>query len=319
MKNLLLVVIMLLPLTIKASDLNEEFQSNFSSMDLSAEAPKLNKYKIIILRGIFNNYFSNLSNGLAQLGLPIQKNKYAPFTREIDFLNSLGIESTIPSIETENTPEKNGIDLVEVIKASKKPVIIISHSKGGIDALYGLTAHPEIWPKVAGWINLQCPVYGTELADLFLENPLTELPLRGVLLGLMGGKWPAIQTLTVKNMSAFHKKNGEMVKKLVQNVPILSVASIFNVKSPLEELLQPIEEKSPFAILNRALFNISGKPNDGFTAVSRACLAGTPCLVLNQVDHGTLVVDLEPFYTFDKSTRIKIYFSLLEMLESRIR
>jgi hypothetical protein len=82
--------------------------------------------------------------------------------------------------------------------------------------------------------------------------------------------------------------------------------------------LNPLEKKSAFAILNSTLANIGGYPNDGFTSVSRACLRGTPCLILNNIDHGSLVADLEPFFTLNKSTRIKIILTFLKMLEARI-
>jgi len=295
-------------------DLKKEFQKNLSSLNVAVEAANLKKYKIIVLRGIFNNYVNNLNDFLYRLGAPFEEKKYATWTREIELLNKAGIDAEIGPFKTEERPEENGEILFKVISASKKPVIIISHSKGGIDTLYGLIAHPEIWPKVGGWISIQTPIYGTELADLFLENSITEIPLRLLLEGIMGGDWPAIETLTVANMSDFHKKNQEKVKRLIKEVPILSVATYFEVKSPLEDLLIPLSEKSAFAILNNSLSNIGGIPNDGFTSVSAACLKGTPCLVLDNVDHGSLVADLEPFYTFNKTTRTKYILSFLKML-----
>ncbi len=314
------VIILLILGSVKsifAADLNQEFQKNLASLNPQVEALNFKKYKVIVLRGLFNNYISNLNDFLVQLGAPFEEKKYATWTREVDFLRKVGIEAVFGPCQTEGRPQENGEALFKVINASEKPVIIISHSKGGVDALYGLTAHPEIWPKVGGWISIQTPIYGTELADLFLRNPITEISLRILLEGVMGGDWSAIETLTTTNMKAFHKRNRERINNLVKNVPILSVASYFEVKSPLEELLIPLSMKSAFAILNTALSNLGEIPNDGFTSVAAACLKGTPCLVLNRVDHGSLVADLEPFFTFNKTERTRIILSLLKMVKGR--
>ena len=321
MKNLIILGTLIFTLSrpCLAEDLFGEFQSNFSTTNLVQEVPNLKNYKVIILRGLFNNYFSNLSGLLTNLGAPIQDRKYAPFTRESDYLNSIGIETIIPPLDTQGNPAENGEVLAKIIKASDKPVIILAHSKGGVDALYGLTSHPEIQKKVAGWINYQVPFYGTKLCDYLIGNEITKAPLKHLLVGIMGGQWSSMTSLSDRNMKAFHQKNQEKVKNLVKNIPIISLASTFDVKTPFEEILLPLEERSAFSLLNRTLLDLGEGPNDGFTAVPSACLKGSECLVLSNIDHASLVVDLEPFHTFDKPIRIKIILSLLKMIDARLR
>lgn len=321
MKNLIILVMLIFTLAQPcfAGDLFGEFQSNFSSNHLAQEVPNLKNYKVIIVRGLFNNYFSNLSGLLTNLGAPIEDRKYAPFTRESDFLNSIGIETVIPAVDTQGNPTENGEVLARIIKDSDKPVIILAHSKGGVDVLYGLTAHPEVQEKVAGWINYQVPFYGTKLCDYLTGNEIIKAPLKLLLVGIMGGQWSSMTSLCDKNMTAFHQKNQQKVKGLVQNMPIISLASTFEVNTPLEEIFLPLGERSAFSLLNRTLIDLGEGPNDGFTSVPSACLKGSECLVLSGIDHASLVVDLEPFHTLDKPKRIKIILSLLKMIDERVR
>jgi hypothetical protein len=248
MKNLIILGSLFFTLTRPcfADDLFGEFQSNFSSTNLGQEVPKLKNYRIIILRGLFNNYFSNLSGLLTNLGAPIPDRKYAPFTRESDYLNSIGIETIIPALDTQGNPAENGEVLAKIIKESDKPVIILAHSKGGVDALYGLTAHPEIQKKVAGWINYQVPFYGTKLCDYLIGNEITKAPLKLLLVGIMGGQWSSMTSLSDRNMKAFHQKNRQKVKSLVQNIPIISLSSTYEIKTPLEEIFIPSFKQNPF-------------------------------------------------------------------------
>ncbi len=301
-----------------SQNLNQEFNKNLSSFNLNGKNGSLRNYKIIILRGLFNNYVSQLNDFLLQMGAPFEEKKYAPWTRERDFLKSLGLDVEIGPFETEGSPEKNGESLFNVIKKSKMPVILISHSKGGIDVLYGLSAHPDIWNKVAGWISIQSPLYGTPLADMFLENPIASFGLRTLIQNLMGGDFQAIESLSVKNMQLFHKQNQRVIGELVKKVNILSVGSYFKVKNPLENIFIPMGEKSAFAILNNTLRLADGSLNDGFTTISTTCLKGTPCLILANMDHGSFVADLEPFFTFNKIQRAKMIFSLLKMIQARV-
>ena len=119
-------------------------------------------------------------------------------------------------------------------------------------------------------------------------------------------------------MERFHRVNKTKVAKITKAFPVLSVGSIFKIPQSGLEFFKPIHERSAFEILNRAMIELGGGPNDGFTAITKTCLKGDYCLILENIDHASLVVTLEPFHTFQSEKRTQIIFSLLKMLKNRM-
>ena len=310
--------LLLTSLTTFGGDLKKEFNSNYSRMRIEKEAVNFKDYKIIFLRGIFNNFVSNLAQTLTRLGIPLPPGKYEPLVNDIKLLRSFGIDASLAPTKTEEAAYKNGLILARTIEKSDKPVIIISHSKGGVDALYGLTFYSHIHHKVAGWINLQAPIHGTRLADYFLGNKSLYSPLKFLLEGIMGGETKAFEDLTISNMEKFHRINKKKIAMIVKAFPVLSVGSKFDISPVGLDLFKPLNQRSAFEILNRALIELGGGPNDGFTAITKTCLKGDYCLILDNIDHASLVVSLEPFHTLDLNKRTKIILSLLKMLKARM-
>ncbi|RLA65889.1 MAG: hypothetical protein DRQ88_04090 [Epsilonproteobacteria bacterium] len=318
MKTVLALCLILASFNSIAGDLKTEFNSSFARIKIEKEAVNYKGYKVIFLRGIFNNFFSNLARTLTDLGTPLPKGRFEPLVNDIKLLKSLGIDASLAPTITEEAPHKNGYILAQTIRESDKPVIIISHSKGGIDALYGLTYFSDIHDKVAGWINLQAPIHGTRLADYFQGNIALHSPLKYLLEDIMSGESKAFEDLTIRNMEAFHKLHKRKIAKIVKAFPVLSVGSRFDISPIGLDFFKPLSQRSAFEILNRAMIALGGGPNDGFTAITKTCLKGDYCLILDDIDHASLVVTLEPFHTFDLEKRSKIIFSLLKMLRQRM-
>ena len=84
------------------------------------------------------------------------------------FLNSgLTFERITP--RTLGSAKTNAALIIEGIRRSKERVVLISHSKGGTDTLEALTSQPELISKVAGWISLQTPFAGAEVAEKLIK------------------------------------------------------------------------------------------------------------------------------------------------------
>jgi hypothetical protein len=318
MKLILAIGLLAATFTTQASSLKNEYNSNLSRINIEREAVKYHGYKIIFLRGIFNNFFSTLAKKLTDGGLPLPKGRFEPLVNEIAHLRSMGIDASLAPTKTEEAPMKNGYILAQTILKSDKPVIIVTHSKGGVDALFGLTHYESTHKKVAGWLNLQAPIHGTRLADYFQGQAALHSPLKFLLEDVMKGESKAFEDLTIRNMERFHKMNKKKVAKIVKAFPVLSVGSSFAIPNGLLDWFKPIQKRSAFEILNRAMLELGGGPNDGFTSIHKTCLKGDYCLILENIDHASLVVTLEPFHTFGQEKRTKIIFSLLKMLKARM-
>ena len=50
-------------------------------------------------------------------------------------------------------------------------VVLVGHSKGGIDSSVAITLHPELRERVRGLITIQSPVGGTPVAQDFAQDP----------------------------------------------------------------------------------------------------------------------------------------------------
>ena len=86
--------------------------------------------------------------------------------------------------DSENLPIQNAIylnkEIHRLFRLHKKPIIIISHSKGGLDTLATLITYPDLTekenPPIAGWISIQAPFEGTPIAEMgelkIIQGPL---------------------------------------------------------------------------------------------------------------------------------------------------
>ena len=69
----------------------------------------------------------------------------------------------------------NAARIAAAIEASPRPVLIVAHSKGGLEALAALLT-PGIAPRCHGFLALQSPFRGSPVADAALRHgPLREI------------------------------------------------------------------------------------------------------------------------------------------------
>ena len=114
------------------------------SLDNTEIVKFLKSHRVIFVRGIFTDLYGDLSNRVKALGGPIPEGFGNPFYHEIKWFKNQGIDTIKAKIHTEESPTVNGNIVAELIEESQKPVIIVSHSKGGNDVLFGLLQNPRI-------------------------------------------------------------------------------------------------------------------------------------------------------------------------------
>ena len=116
-----------------------------------------------------------LASSLPSLRVPLKAGAAVSFYSQERKLDALGIRyQNIAHIsdsgfDTQQGVVANGKAIAAVITRLRsqnvKQVVIVTHSKGGLDTLEALTTNESLWKApVVGWIALQAPFYGSPVA-----------------------------------------------------------------------------------------------------------------------------------------------------------
>eukprot|EP01018_Ginkgo_biloba_P007752 Gb_05020 [translate_table: standard] len=103
------------------------------------------------------------------------------------FFSKLGLTCHIAKIHSEASVETNARELKQCIEelywGSGKRVMLLGHSKGGVDAAAALAMHwPELKDKVAGLALVQSPYGGSPIAsDILREGQIADTETRRII------------------------------------------------------------------------------------------------------------------------------------------
>ncbi len=199
------------------------FSTNLWSSDLSRkyllskvlttknEISELQKYKILLIPGVLAQSF--ISNSHNQIKLNVLFDD--AFKEQTNLFENLNIDYEFLKLESENSPEKNAKVIIEAIELSKTPVIIYSHSKGGLDVLEALRENPKLMNKIHGWATIQSPFWGAPVATGFNGNTV----LRNTstrLFEWMGGDAGGMTSLTIEERNVY--MNSSEIKNLLTQI-----------------------------------------------------------------------------------------------------
>lgn len=163
----------------------------------------LKKTKVIMVTGMLTKE-ENVLEAIPPIGFIIGKN----FQDQIDLLNTVGVANQRVEPDSFVSAPDTSTVIIDAIKESQTPVILMSHSKGGIDTLRALVKHPELYSKIKGWIAFQSPFAGSALFGSLSKLPI--LDSSSLLTGL-----------SLENLQhIYHSKN---FKRMLQSFPIYSV------------------------------------------------------------------------------------------------
>ncbi len=199
------------------------------------------------------------------------------FAEHMRWLDSIGVENKKLSIRSGHGVEINSAVIVAAIRASAKPVILITHSKGAVDTLDALLAEPSLRTKVAGWISLQGPYFGSPVADKLLDGSLLNPLIATVILGFFGGTRESAQGLTTNASRAYFRAREAAIGQLLRDVPAVAFASII--------------ESTPGAAANTLLYiphdmlARDGIRSDGLVPLDSAVLPGMDSVKVTGIDH----------------------------------
>ncbi len=250
---------------------------------------ELRGYKVVVVP----SYLSSLLIDAGALGLTDY------FRAPIDALKADGIETEIAPIDTEESVAENGRRLAAYIAASRRPVCIVSHSKGGLDTLeFLLHAEPEFRRRVACWVVLQAPFGGSPVADLIVQKDWTRGIAKPVLRAL-GGSGKSIDDLTVDVRTKYMNEYAQYIESIGKSIPIIALATY------LDESQTPSLHMAP----THRWMTGNGIRNDGLVPLSSAILPGARYVVIPGLDH-TDPVASKPFVG-NPVDRVLLWKSLL--------
>ncbi|XP_038981401.1 uncharacterized protein LOC103715577 [Phoenix dactylifera] len=130
-----------------------------------------------------------LPNTLVYLLIPGLFSNHSPlyFVRTKRFFSKMGLTCHIAKIHSEASVEKNAWELKQYIEelywGSGKHVLLLGHSKGGVDAAAALSLYwSDLKEKVAGLALVQSPYGGSPLAsDILREGQIADKEARRIM------------------------------------------------------------------------------------------------------------------------------------------
>ena len=188
------------------------------------------------------------------------------------------------------------------VEASPLPVIIIGHSKGGLDTLEALITNRALLKKVRGVVTIQTPFSGTPVADyMSSQNVLRKVAIK--LLYKLGGTEEVMKQLgTAERKSYLLARRGE-IAEIIAAVPVISLGTWKDKSVNGDTRLKLLRD----AMLRRGL------RNDGLVPLDSALLPGADHIKLGGLSH-TVTVTPSKRIPFD---RIKFTKALLLMILNR--
>ncbi|CAJ2676263.1 unnamed protein product [Trifolium pratense] len=146
------------------------------------------------------------------------------------FFSKMGLACHIAKVHSEASVEHNAMELKQYIEeiywGSGKPVMLLGHSKGGIDAAAALSLYwSDLKDKVAGLALVQSPYGGTPIAsDILREGQIGDKETRRILeiiiCKVIKGDIRALEDLTYEKRKEFIMKHN-----LPLDIPLISFHS----------------------------------------------------------------------------------------------
>ncbi len=273
----------------KAEDpywLGREFEAVFTAgKDFSpSELSRLRGMRLLFVPG----FMSNLASDSGYLpNLPFMP-EY--FGRQIAYLRGRGLDCRLVDIESETSIYANARKVIKEIEQAPGKVLIVGHSKGGLDTLEALLKRPDLRRKVHAVIAVQSPFFGSPVADLMLSGPTLSVP-SSLLLDMLGGSRQSLRNLSVKYRRGYHREREAEIRKLTAQVPFYSY-STWKDDSFLPYLDTVFEGFRDYMLG-------LGLKNDGLVPAESAVLPGSRYVYLSGTDHLCTVLWV-PLPLFDR-------------------
>jgi len=225
----------------------------------TAHVEVLRRYKVLLVPG----YFGDLD--------PVY------FSDQVHWLTANGVEHQKVPVKSRQSVAINSPIIATAIRDATKPVILITHSKGSVDALDALRAETLLRTKVKGWISLQGAFFGSPVADMLLDGARLNPLVATVILEYIGGTLESARGLTTSASLAYYRDNKAEIDAVVREVPAIAFASALDGASD-GQARSTLE--IPFELMRR-----QGIRSDGLLPLDAAVLPGMAFVKISGVDH----------------------------------
>ena len=206
------------------------------------------------------------------------------FRSPLEALRAHGITADIADVDTEATVAANGRRLADIVAASDRPVCLVTHSKGGLDALEFLVrADAATRRRLVCWVALQAPFFGSPVADVVADEDFLRL-ITDPALRALGGSGASLDDLTTGVRAAYTRRHAAPVARAVATLPTLSVATVLDDAGG--PVLPSIHMMPSYWLMKRR-----GLANDGLVPLDSTILPGAAHLVLGGLDHTDTIAD----------------------------
>jgi hypothetical protein len=172
----------------------------------------------------------------------------------------------------------NAARLAAAIAADPRPVLLIGHSKGGLEGLAALL-DPAAAARCRAFIALQSPFLGSPVADALVAAPPLHRVAGLALEALKLGSGEGLRDLTTPARAAWMGAHADAVAALLARLPVLTAATRLDAEAPAAD--------RRYLPLARWVARRAG-PNDGLVPVASALLPGAIQVLLPGA-HRTLV------------------------------
>lgn len=219
-----------------ANDLSSLYASKIKETDFSkSELVKLAGLRVLLVPGVLAESFDSKSGNQIKVGFIFEKG----FREQRKLLEKNKISYEYLTFDTESTPVVNAKAIIAAIEKSLVPVVIYSHSKGGIDTLEALRQRPDLLPKIHGWVSVQTPFWGSPVAEFMYDNSILQSSGR-TLFEWMGGDVGGMSALTIRERQDYmeNKEIKNLIGKINKQTTFLNFGTfkvnVFGIDTPLE-------------------------------------------------------------------------------------
>ncbi|MBN8554951.1 MAG: hypothetical protein J0L93_05860 [Deltaproteobacteria bacterium] len=279
-------------------NLSAEYREGFSAY--ARNVLRLKHFDIILVPGFLSD--TVIATGRHPLLNRLGLGHY--FDDQLRWFHENKVHAIRTKIESEEIPDVNAQFIRGQIEKAKRPVILITHSKGSVDALHSLIQYPELQKKVKGWISLQGGFGGSPVAD-WIDDSACLGKCAGWLLKRMGGTRESLKSLRESDSKVYLQANADEIASFQKRIPVISFGSWID--------RQPWRLNTLLFLTRNAMLE-DGIKNDGLVPVSNTVLPGSKIVQIPDVDHADPVMKSWVRH-FD---RVKMTQALCSMLLKRI-
>lgn len=277
------------------TDVSSRFKAHFDAKERlsGSERQSLQKYTILTV------------NGFLSISQIVNHNTLAKADKTFDQMRRwLGKSNTKfrkLAVNPRGDVENNGKLIASQIKNIPGPIILVTHSKGGLDTLEALLRYPEIQNKVKGWLAFQAPFYGSPIADYVNLMPSSSVIIK-MLIKFFRGQPEAVMAMSTETRFNYIDDHEDEIEDLLKKIHVLSIGTWI--------AKQPVGSPDTSLSFTRNLMENFGQQSDGLVPWQSAILPGSSYVTIEGMDHFNTVRSSKNL----PNDRIQLYNSLYSLL-----